>query len=224
MSTPVRYDEQYCPIARGLDLLGDRWTLLIVRELGTGPQRFSDLQRHLPGVAATVLSERLRTMTEHGIVETVPSEPPSRRHRYALGPVGRRALPVLGALVRFGMPLLEPPSDDEVVRPTLAVRGALLAYHDPTAAMGIDELYELHVDGEVFTIDANTSAVPPAAEPDLVITIPARAIIDIRQRRTDLLKLIADGSVHCVGSDRALHNFAAVYRLGERHRSATTNH
>src|SRR5690242_9577098 len=115
MSTPVRYDQQYCPIARSLDLLGDRWTLLIIRELGAGPQRFSDLQRHLPGIAATVLSDRLRSMTEEGLVIVAPADPPGRRSRYALGPLGRRARPVLTSLVRFGMPLLEPPSDDTVV-------------------------------------------------------------------------------------------------------------
>lgn len=213
MSTPVRYDEQYCPVARGLDVLGDRWTLLIVRELGAGPQRFTDLQRHLPGIAATVLSDRLRTMADQGLVETVPSDPPGRRSRYALGPLGRRALPVVGSLVRFGMPLLEPPQDDTVVRPTLAVRGALLAYHDPAAAAGIDERYELHVDGEVFTIDAHASTVEPVPEPDLVVTTPARAFIDLRQRRVELVDLLADGVIECVGSDTALAHFCAAYRL-----------
>lgn len=215
MSTPVPYDEQYCPIARGLDVLGDRWTLLIVRELGTGPRRFTDLQRHLPGIAATVLSARLRTMTDEGLAEIVPSDPPSRRTRYALGPLGRRALPVLGALVRFGMPLLEPPPDDGAVRPTLAVRGALLAYHDPVAAAGIDERYELHVDGEVFTIDAQGSTVPTVAEPDVVVTAPARAFIDVRQHRARFADLLASGAVRFEGADAALANFCAAYRLGD---------
>ena len=215
MSTPVPYDEQYCPIARGLDVLGDRWTLLIVRELGTGPQRFTDLQRHLPGIAATVLSARLRAMVDEGLAEIVPSDPPGRRTRYALGPLGRRALPVLGALVRFGMPLLEPPADDGTVRPTLAVRGALLAYHDPVAAVGIDERYELHVDGEPFTIDAQASTVPPVAEPDLVIHAPARAFIDVRHHRARFAELCDEGAVRCVGSDAAIANFTSVYRLGD---------
>ncbi len=168
MSTPVSYDQQYCPIARGLDLLGDRWTLLIVRELSAGPQRFSDLQRHLPGIAATVLSDRLRTMTDDGLVETVPSDPPSRRNRYGLGPLGRRALPVLSSLLRFGMPLLEPPADDSVVRPSLTIRGTIAAYHDPAAASGVDERYEVRVDGEAFTLDARGRVVDGGTEPDLI--------------------------------------------------------
>ena len=215
MSTPVRYDQQYCPIARGLDLLGDRWTLLIVRELSAGPQRFSDLQRHLPGIAATVLSDRLRSMAQDGLVETVPSEPPGRRSRYALGPLGCRALPVLSSLLRFGMPLLEPPADDSVVRPSLTIRGAIAAYHDPAAAAGVDERYEIRVDGEVFTLDARALVVAGVAEPDLVVTAPAHAWIDIRQHRSGFDDLIRRGVIASAGSDEALAHFRAIYRLGD---------
>jgi DNA-binding HxlR family transcriptional regulator len=214
MSTPVRYDQQYCPIARGLDLLGDRWTLLIVRELSVGPQRFSDLQRHLPGIAATVLSDRLRSMTLDGLVETVPSDPPSRRNRYALGPLGRRALPVLSSLVRFGMPLLEPADADSVVRPSLTIRGAIVAYHDPAAAVGVDERYEIHVDGDVFTLDGRASVVVDDTEPDVVVIAPAHAWIDIRQYRADFDTLVDDGVIRWTGSREALAHFRAIYRLG----------
>ena len=214
MSTPVPYDQQYCPIARGLDLLGDRWTLLIVRELGDGPQRFSDLQRHLPGISATVLSDRLRSMSEDGLVDIVPSDPPSTRNRYALGPLGRRALQVLASLVRFGMPLLEPPSDRTVMRPSLTIRAAIAAYWDPTAAAGIDEHYEIRVDGEVFTIDARALVRTDGAEPDLVISGPSHAWIDIRQHRASFDGLLHDGVITARGPKKALAHFRSIYRLG----------
>lgn len=214
MSTPVSYDQQYCPIARGLDLLGDRWTLLIVRELSAGPQRFSDLQRHLPGIAATVLSDRLRTMTDDGLVETVPSDPPSRRNRYGLGPLGRRALPVLSSLLRFGMPLLEPPADDSVVRPSLTIRGTIAAYHDPAAASGVDERYEVRVDGEAFTLDARGRVVDGGTEPDLILTAPARVWIDIRQHRDEFDDLVRRGVIDLAGSSDATDHFRAIFRLG----------
>ena len=213
MSTPVRYDQQYCPIARGLDLLGDRWTLLIVRELSAGPQRFSDLQRHLPGIAATVLSDRLRSMTHDGLVETVASDPPSSRSRYALGPQGRRALTVLSSLVRFGMPLLEPATGDSVMRPSLTIRGAITAYHDPAAAAGIDERYEIHVDGDIFTLDARAGVVATTDDPDLVVTAPAHTWIDIRQHRAGFAELVRRGEITCTGSQEALAHFTAAYRL-----------
>lgn len=213
MSTPVRYDQQYCPIARGLDMLGDRWTLLIVRELGVGPQRFSDLQRNLPGIAATVLSDRLRSMADEGLVEVVPSDPPGRRNRYALGPLGRRALPVLASLVRFGMPLLESPGDDTVVRPTLSVRSALFAYCDRAAATDGDDRYELHVDGEVITIDAHAATVDDVDDPALVVTAPAQAWIDIRRQHTTFDDLVARGVITWTGTKAALARFRAAYRL-----------
>jgi DNA-binding HxlR family transcriptional regulator len=214
MSTPVRYDQQYCPIARGLDLLGDRWTLLIVRELSVGPQRFTDLQRHLPGIAATVLSDRLRSMTQESLVEVVPADPPGRRSRYALGPVGRRAVPVLSSLVRFGMPLLEPPTDDTAIRPSLTIRAAITAYHDRAEAAGVDEHYEIRIDGKVFTLDTRGAIVDNTARPDLTVTAPARVWIDIRQRRAEFDRLVGDGVISCRGSDEALAHFRAIYRLG----------
>jgi len=70
MPATVRYDEQYCPIARALDVLGDRWTLLILRELVNGDQRFTDLRTSLPGIAPTVLTQRLRALTDQGLVTT----------------------------------------------------------------------------------------------------------------------------------------------------------
>lgn len=216
MSTPVPYDQQYCPIARGLDMLGDRWTLLIVRELGNGPQRFSDLQRHLPGIAATVLSDRLRAMSQDGLVESVAADPPSTRNRYALGPLGRRALPVLSALVRFGMPLLEPPTDLSIQRPSLTVRAAIVAYWDAAAAadVDVDERYEIRADHEVFCIDSRARTVTAGASAaDLVITSPSKVWIDIRQHRTSFDDLVRQGVITCVGPRKALAHFRAIYRL-----------
>ena len=81
MPATVRYDEQYCPIARALDVLGDRWTLLILRELVGGDRRFTDLRDHLPGITPTILTQRLRTLTEQGLVQQR-----ARRNRRAPAP------------------------------------------------------------------------------------------------------------------------------------------
>ncbi len=216
MSTPVRYDQQYCPIARGLDLLGDRWTLLIIRELSVGPQRFSDLREHLPGIAATVLTDRLRSMADEGLVETIPTDPPGRRQLYALGPMGRRAVPVLSSLLRFGMPLLEPPTDDQVLRPTLTIRAAIAAYHDPAAAAGVDERYCVHCEDETFTLDQRGNVVTDVDDPDLVVTAPARVWIDIRQHRATFDDLVRSGVIRCDGRAAARANFRAIFRLDAR--------
>ena len=131
MPAIVRYDEQHCPIARALDLIGDRWTLLILRELIISDQRYTDLAAHLPGIAPTLLSQRLRTMTEQGW-----SPYGSCRHRphdrsTLSRSRGRDAITVLRALTRFGMPLLEEPGDDVVVRPWTAAHAAVGALLQP---------------------------------------------------------------------------------------------
>lgn len=100
--TVARSYEQWCPIAVGLDVLGDRWTLLILRELLLDDQRFTDLRRALPGLAPNLLSERLRSLAEMGLVTTVELAPPAARSVYRLTDEGRATAPVLRALARFG--------------------------------------------------------------------------------------------------------------------------
>ena len=118
MPATVRYDEQYCPIARALDVLGDRWTLLILRELVNGDQRFTDLRTNLPGIALTVLTQRLRALTDEGLVTTGKLPPPAARSVYTLTDRGRSTGPVLSALARWGMPLPEPPDEVASCGPT----------------------------------------------------------------------------------------------------------
>jgi hypothetical protein len=122
---------------------------------------------------------------------------------------------VLSSLVRFGMPLLEPLDDDTFVRPSLTIRAAITAYHDRAAASGVDERYEMHVDGEVFTIDARGAIVDDVAEPDLVITAPARTWIELRQQRAGFDALVARGVVTVQGTDDALGHFRAIYRFAD---------
>src|SRR5215207_1372937 len=104
---PGSYD-QYCPIARSLDLIGDRWTLLVVRELSLEPQRFTDLRSHLPGIPPNVLSQRLKRLADSGLVATEELPPPAARSVYTLTPRGRETAPILRELIRFGLPELEP--------------------------------------------------------------------------------------------------------------------
>src|SRR6195952_4320590 len=137
MPATVRYDEQYCPIARALDVLGDRWTLLIMRELIIGDQRFTDLRTHLPGIAPTLLTQRLRTMTEQGLIATKLLPPPAARSVYTATERGRSVIPVRGRLAKWGMPLMEEPADDLYIRPWTSSNAMIAAYFDSGAAAGI---------------------------------------------------------------------------------------
>ncbi len=93
---------QACPVAKSLELVGERWTLLVVRDLLRGPRRFQDLQASLVGIAANVLSERLKLMEEHGLVtrRLYSDHPP--RAEYLLTDKGRELGPIVGALAQWG--------------------------------------------------------------------------------------------------------------------------
>src|SRR5580658_8577409 len=98
---------QYCAVARGLDVVGDRWTLLIVRELLTGPRRYGDLLEGLPGIATNLLAERLRHLEEHGVAVR------DRRGTYRLTKWGQGLAEPVYALARWAGPLMvEPVGDD----------------------------------------------------------------------------------------------------------------
>jgi DNA-binding HxlR family transcriptional regulator len=97
----VRHDHAECPVARAVDVIGDRWSLLIVRDVFDGIHRFSDLQRNL-GLARNILSSRLRDLVAHGVLETVPAGDGSPYHEYVLSRRGRELFTVIVALRQWG--------------------------------------------------------------------------------------------------------------------------
>jgi len=115
--------EQFCPLARALDVVGERWTLLIVRELLLGPQRFSDLRARLPGIAPALLTQRLRDLEAASLVQRTELPPPAARTVYELSERGRALEPVIYELARFGLPYLDMPTDDQPLAPHLLPHG-----------------------------------------------------------------------------------------------------
>jgi DNA-binding HxlR family transcriptional regulator len=106
-----RYD-QYCPIACALSLVGERWTLLVVRELMHGPKRYTDLVEGLPKIGTNILAARLRELEAAGLVEKKKLPPPFASTVYELTTTGRDLRPVLHELARFGARLMGPPPLD----------------------------------------------------------------------------------------------------------------
>ena len=108
---------QYCTVAKALDVVGDRWTLLIVRELLLqGACRYTDLQHGLPGIATNLLGDRLRELEDRGLVRREAAPPPVATTLYELTDAGRELEPVLLALGRFGMRFMPGPTGDEEFR------------------------------------------------------------------------------------------------------------
>lgn len=150
MSKESRSYNQYCPLARTLDVLGERWTLLIVRELLSGPKRFKDLQDALVGIGTNLLSSRLKEIERNGLVVRAKLPPPGVAAVYELTEHGRKLDETLLAMIRWGIPLLATPKKpDEYFMPHWLLHGMLSAFK-PGLAQGISESYEFHVDEEVF--------------------------------------------------------------------------
>ena len=142
---------QYCGIARALDLVGERWALLIVRELALGPKRFTDLREGLPGVATNVLSNRLRQLERDGIVGRRRLPPPAPARVYELTEYGRELVPIMLALGRWGASTMGPRTPAQSIRSEwLAV--ALNAFFDAESAGGLRATIGLELDGSRFTL------------------------------------------------------------------------
>jgi len=106
MAINKRCYKQFCGVARALDLLGERWTLLIVRDLLLGPWRYTDLMARLPGVTTNLLAARLKEMEDAGLVSKFPQASVGSPHVYELTDLGRQLEPVILSLASFGMKLL----------------------------------------------------------------------------------------------------------------------
>ena len=111
-----RYD-QYCPMAHALDLVGERWALLVVRELIHGPKRYTDLAEHLPGIGTNILAARLKSLEEFGVITKRTLPPPAASKVYELTEYGLGLKTVLRELALWGARSLGPPSPDEDLYP-----------------------------------------------------------------------------------------------------------
>lgn len=140
---------QYCPIAHSLDLVGDRWALLVVRDLMLGPKRFSDLMRGLPGLATNVLADRLKGLEGAGVVARRRLPPPAGSAVYELTPHGRGLRGVLLALVGWGGETLGEPRPGQHVSEE-SVMLALRAVFGPLAAPGAREAWEVRFEEASF--------------------------------------------------------------------------
>jgi DNA-binding HxlR family transcriptional regulator len=143
---------QFCALAYALDAVGERWTLLIIRELLTGPRRYTDLMEGLPGISTNLLSERLKSLEGRGIIIRRILPPPAASTVYELTPFGQSLENAVIELGRWGSQLL-PPSLEGVALPSLgAATIAIKAFFRPAQAQGPNETYELHLDNEILQI------------------------------------------------------------------------
>jgi DNA-binding HxlR family transcriptional regulator len=159
-----RYD-QYCPIAHSLDLIGDRWSLMVVRELLRGPKRYTDLVAGLPGIGTNVLASRLRDLETHGILTRQTLAPPAASKVYELTDYGRDLEPVMHALGIWGARSLGPPS----AGPPLFEGWLGNALNCAMAPLAPPGSFEFRVGDEVAALVDGEVHAGPIDDPDVVI-------------------------------------------------------
>jgi DNA-binding HxlR family transcriptional regulator len=193
----VRSYGQYCAVAKALDVVGDRWTLLIVRELMLQDGcRYTDLVHGLPGIATNLLTDRLRELEESGVVRREAAPPPVATTLYRLTGAGRELNDVLLALGRWGTRFMADPSGDEVFRTHwLAFPiSEFLRDHDPN---GPPACIEIKTGDESAVIEAADGHVRTrtgtASSPDLVLSGTAPAVLGLLSGRLTLAQARSRG-------------------------------
>jgi DNA-binding HxlR family transcriptional regulator len=162
----VKPYDQYCPVAHALDLVGERWALLLVRELQHGPLRYSDLHERLPRCSTNVLATRLKELEAGGVITRRKLPPPAASTVYELTETGASLAPVIGALARWGLQTLGPPPPD-IDNPPGWLEKALrttVAAHVPAARIGFE------VGEERATVAAGTVVPGIAEDADAVVS------------------------------------------------------
>jgi DNA-binding HxlR family transcriptional regulator len=204
-----KYDDP-CGIARGLDAVGERWALLLVRELVFGPKRFTDLHHGLPTASQNVLSQRLRELEENGVVRRRRLGPPAATWVYELTAWGRDLEPVLFHLARWGSrgPLA---SGNELSADALMF--ALKTSFAPEAAE--DGTYEIRLGDDRFRAEITDGRLDltrgTAERPDAVLDTDAGTLRSLVFGGRDLAGAIEDGALKVEGDERAAARFVAIF-------------
>lgn len=205
--TKRSYD-QFCPLAKALDILGERWTLLIIRELLVGPARYTDLSASLPGIGTNLLATRLRDLESYDLVRRRQLPPPAASTVYELTEEGEELRESVLALGRFGLKHLEPRDllDGECVLP---VRSALLGLPiaiERAEAQDLTATFRLEVAGQPYTlsVDAGRATFRGGAptHADAVIHIERAGLLRVAMRAATLQEIEADGDI-TINGDRA---------------------
>ena len=200
MVAPARSYQQFCPVAVALDVLGDRWTLLLARDLlWYGPQRYGELAERNPGMSTSLLADRLKSLTDHGLIERIGDG------YYRLTESGQGLAPVIGALYSFGSgflgegPVTNTMIDTLVSTMAISNRAALLRRTENVAV-------SLTVDAasRVISLAPGQLAVDDSREPDGSIVCSADQFALLLTGELDLDEAIVRGTVTLTGDREAV--------------------
>lgn len=209
-----RYDDG-CATAHALDLLGERWALLVMRELMFGPRRFGDLRASLPALSANVLTQRLEGLEAAGVVQRTRLPPPASVQVYELTEWGLEAEPIVLALGRWGArsPDLDPSLPFSAISMMLSFR----AMFDARRARGVTVCLNFRFGAETFSVVVRDEAITcergPGADADVTISGQPAAVAHAVYGFATLADMEAEGTLTIEGDRAAWRRFAGIFQL-----------
>lgn len=211
---PTRTYGQYCTLAKALDVLGERWTLLIVRELLAGPRRYTDLLEALDGIGTNLLARRLKDLRALDLVSRHRLPPPAPATVYELTPAGRELRPVVHALARWGARFLGPPDTDDRGHGHWLALG-LRASANHAAARGVSATYEFRTDGVVFHVVVDDGTVGfhdgPATERDVLFEGDPKQFLGVIAGHAPDADDVTAGRIRIKGDPAAVARAARIF-------------
>ena len=181
--------DHYCPVAHALGVVGERWALLVVRELLQGPKRYTDLAEGLPGIGTNILASRLRDLETAGVVTKKTLPPPAASRVYELTDYGLELKPVMRELALWGARSLGPPTADDELFPGWLVNPVEMIL-GPLAPTG---RFEFRVGDEIASLVDGVAHAGPIDDPDVVVEGDAEGLYYLFiERRLDGVSISGD--------------------------------
>jgi len=216
---------QFCALARAAELIGERWTLLIIRELLLGPKRFGDLQERLDGMSPTLLTARLAALIDSNVVRRITLPRPVNAQLYELTDIGREIQPAIRELIRWGGRFLFPPVPGDAFEPDWVLLGLdAIAKRTPVAKVSVGLVVTHGRKSADFTVtggDTGTAIHKGMADCKATLEAPFDTVLQIVGRNLSLEDATAAKRARVSGSATLVRKLPQLFDLAERRRGVT---
>ncbi len=214
----TRSYDQYCALAKALDVVGKRWTLLLVRELLSGPKRFTDLREGLPGIGTNLLSDRLKNLKDKDIIEQDELPPPASSKVYRLTDRGEELENVIRELQKWGLSLLGEPGDEEYFNPRWVLEGLQAAFL-PDRAEGVHRTFEFEIEDVIFHIHVEDGSIDgfqgPADSPDLTVKSSSEPFLKVATGNLKPGDAYQNNLIELEGNVQDFIGFLELFQVGK---------
>jgi DNA-binding HxlR family transcriptional regulator len=208
---------QYCGLAYALDIVGERWTILIIRELIAGPRRFTDLVEGLPGISTNLLAERLKSLEQQGMLRRRVLPPPAASTVYELTSFAQALEPSLLELGKWGSQFVPPSAEGATVLNVGSYALTLKTFFRPQQAQAVNETYELHIDNEVLRVRIKAGEIDVRqgenGKADVIFYTDMPTYLKLLQRKIQPDEAISGGLIRIEGDPAALTRFLELCGL-----------